>query len=75
MLHLGMWGLLHIESKHLIELGISHIHVLLRLLLHASESHADHALRTLPIDFLESFPLLHLYEQLRGILRRSQWGY
>ena len=62
MLHLGMWGLLHIEAKHFIELGISHINVLLRLFLHASKRHADHALATMPIDFLESFPLLHLHE-------------
>lgn len=62
MLHLGMWELLHIEAKHFIELGISHINVLLRLFLHAAESHADHALGAMPIDFLESFPLLHLHE-------------
>ena len=62
MLHLGMWVLLHIEAKHLIELGISHINVLLRLFLHASKRNSDHALHTLPIDFLESFTLLHLHE-------------
>ena len=62
MLQLSMWGLLHIETKHLIELGFSQVNVLLRLFLHAAESHADHALGTLPINFLKSFALLYLYE-------------
>ena len=75
MLQLSMWGLLHIETKHLIELGFSQVNVLLRLFLHAAESNPDHAFGTLPIDFLKSFALLYLYEKLRGILRRSQCGW
>ena len=62
MLHLSMWDVLSIEAEHLIELGISHVQVLLRLLLHAAKSHSDHALGTLPINFLESFALLHFNE-------------
>lgn len=62
MLQLIELGLLHIEAKHLIELGFSQVNVLLSLFLHAAESHPDHALGTLPINFLKSFALLHLNE-------------
>ena len=62
MLPLDVWGVLvHIEAKHLIELWISQIQVLLCLFLDTAERHSDHALCTLPIYFLETLPLLYLY--------------